>query len=299
MSGAKAAARFSVNGFAVSYEPRHHDDAVRLIARDWLRSAPKEEPVFALIGPRAPHRQPGACKQCRFQPTVRKRDRGDPQCSGIPRFRPPNYALTAIWPAGAWAMPDWPTGWPMRRVCESLVVVDKMVGELVQAQAERGRPAWFLFLSDNGMAWGQKGFPLKRIPTSTRLPFYLAGPGVAAGAVTEALSTNLDIFPTLRAMAGLPSPDHGGRDLLPIASDPGRGGHDEILELMPSDGSGVFADWAAVRTPEWHFIRWGFGLRELYDMRTDPWELDNLVTDRPGVASDLEQRLNALLAASD
>jgi arylsulfatase A-like enzyme len=299
MSGAKQRSIFSVDGVALSYAPKHHDQAVRRVARDWLRSAPTDRPVFAMVAPRAPHRQPGACKQCRFLPTVRKQDRKAPECQGIPPFRPPSYSLTQVGPAGAWKMPSWPNGWPMRRLCESLVVVDRMVGQLVKAQAARGRTAWFVFLSDNGMAWGQKGFPLKRVPGSTRVPFYLAGPGVPASAASQALVTNLDIFPTLRDIAGLSSSGRAGRSLLPIASDPRRDGHDEVLELMPAGGPAAFVDWAAIRTPDWHFIRWFSGLRELYDMRSDPWELDDLMDERPGVAAELEARLDALIAASD
>ena len=40
-----------------------------------------------------------------------------------------------------------------------LLVIDRLAGELEAAQAERGRPAYFVLMSDNGMSWGQQGFP--------------------------------------------------------------------------------------------------------------------------------------------
>ena len=83
-------------------------------------------------------------------------------------------------------------GWHIRGVCESLLVVDRMVGELVAAQA-RARPASaFVFISDNGMSWGRKGKAQKHVPTATQLPFYVAGPSVAIGA-SQGLASTIDI----------------------------------------------------------------------------------------------------------
>jgi choline-sulfatase len=193
-------------------------------------------------------------------------------------------------------MPDFPDGWPLVTICESLLVVDRMVGELVEAQAARQRPGYLVFLSDNGMAWGQKAFPQKHVPAATRLPFYLAGPGIEPGA-TDAFLSNVDIGPTLAALGGTTLPSDGAT-FLPLDESAASSADREILEVMPADPAGFYEGWAAIRTPELRYIRWDSGVRELFDVVADEWELENLVAARPEDAERLDLRLDALLEAS-
>ena len=55
------------------------------------------------------------------------------------------------------------------------------------------------------------------------MPFVIAGPGLPAGATSSALSANIDVAPTVAALAGA-SPPAGfnvdGRSLLPFAAHP-------------------------------------------------------------------------------
>jgi N-acetylglucosamine-6-sulfatase len=115
--------------------------------------------------------------------------------------------------------------------------------------------------------------------------------------VTPALVTNLDIAPTIAELAGVSMAAVEGRSLLPLTTDPGGPGHEAILELMPRNASvsADFLGWEAIRTPEWRFIRWETGLRELFDLVADPWELRDVLQEQPEVASGLEARLDAML----
>ena len=201
-------AYFSVDGEAVDYGDMHFDDALRAqVAPD--REASTDAPIFAFVSPRAPHRHPQKCergqqglqKGCTYMPLVMDQDKGAEACADIPAFKPPNYGTEDNGRPVPWSMPDFPDGWPLDSICESLLVVDRMVGEIVDAQAARGRPAYFVFLSDNGMAWGQKSFPQKHVPPATRLPFYLAGPGIEPGE-TDAFLSNVDLGATLAALGG-------------------------------------------------------------------------------------------------
>jgi choline-sulfatase len=194
-------------------------------------------------------------------------------------------------------MPDWPDGWRMRAVCESLLVVDRMIGEVVEAQAARGRPAVFVFMSDNGMSWGQKGFTFKQTPPSARLPFYVAGTGIAP-ATTEALLSLIDVAPTLADLAGIDLPVADGRSFAPLLAGAPFPGRTELLEVMPRSREDGYPGWDGLRTPGWHFVRWRTGRRELFDLRADPWERANLVAQEPERAARMEERLDALVAAS-
>ena len=53
--------------------------------------------------------------------------------------------------------------------------------------------------------------------TDVRIPFYIAGPGIEAGQTPSVMGINVDIAPTLLALAGLPKPNTmDGHSLLPL-----------------------------------------------------------------------------------
>jgi arylsulfatase A-like enzyme len=167
----------------------------------------------------------------------------------------------------------------------------------VDAQAERGRPALFLFLSDNGMSWGQHGFTLKHTPPSTRAPFYVAGTGIAPGS-SDVLLSKIDIAPTLADVADAALPWAAGRSFLPLLEGDGFGGSAELLEVMPGSHEEGYQGWNAIRTPSHRLVRWDDGQRELYDLAADPWERQDLLAAEPELATQMEARLDALLGGA-
>jgi arylsulfatase A-like enzyme len=172
-----------------------------------------------------------------------------------------------------------------------------MVGELLEVQAQRDRPAYFVFLSDNGMSWGQKGYPLKHVPPATRLPFYVNGPDITSGR-TDTLLTNVDIAPTLAELAGAGSPAPDGVSFVPLLRGQEQAGHDELLEIMTADPRGFYEGWAALRTPEWRYVRWDSGEVELYDVTSDRWDSENLAKRHPQRVREMDMRLDEVIIAS-
>jgi len=314
-----------VNGEREVFRRRFFDDVVRTKSVRWLKDAPLDTPVFEVSAPFAPHRFARDCDgfdlQCIMAPVSMKRDRGASECAGIPDFKPPNYSTEADFKAAPFRVPkQWTDGWPLRTSCESLLVVDRMVKQLVEAQAARGRPAYFVFLSDNGMAWGQHGHPLKHVPWATRLPLYIAGPGIDRGKSSLRVSI-IDLPVTLADMAGATMPFADGVSFLgtlvppdaeavddPDAVDAEDGtldesfaGRTEILELMPAPSAGVaetYEGWAGIRTERWRYIRWDRGLKQLFDLEKDPWGLKNLARKNRALARRLDARLDELIEAS-
>jgi arylsulfatase A-like enzyme len=276
---------------------RDSDDVIRQEAVRSLRRAPTDEPLFALVAPGVPHCDRGG-RECHI-PDVMERDQGARACRAVKPFRPPTYTVRTN-RREVREMPDWPRGWRLTEVCEAMQVVDRTVRQLVAAQAERGRDAYFVFLSDNGMAWGQHGFSLKHTPPSTRSPFLVAGPDVAPGE-TAALSSMIDVAPTLAELAGTDLPWADGVSLAPLLRAPvdaraSMSGRTEHLEVMPA--SSGYVGWSALRTPEWRFVRWDDGRRELYDLVADPWQARNRIRREPEVAAEMEARLDELLSDS-
>jgi N-acetylglucosamine-6-sulfatase len=295
---------FSKDGELIEYPGRAGDDVTREQGVAWLREAATDRPVFALLAPQAPHRDPADCARgddlCRFSPSVMEQDRGAPACASVGTFKPPSYAVTPDRRERPINMPDFHDGWPLQPICESLLVVDRMVGELVDAQAARGRPAVFVFMSDNGMAWGQKGYPLKHVPYAARMPFYVAGAGVPAGVATDGLHSMIDVPVTIAELAEVPLPSADGISfgvVLSGAEDPGR---DELIQVMPPSPSDpdAYPGWEAIMTETWWYIRWRNGSQELYRYRDDPWLLEDQTATSPDVVAELDARLDCLIAAS-
>lgn len=295
---------FWLDGVETAYPGEHEDEVVRRTAVAWLREAPLDAPVFAHLTPGAPHREScrgqgksDVVRHCDYLPRVLPADVGAEACAGIPDFRPPDYAIEPSLKGPPWAMPPWPDGWPLTSICESLLVVDRMVAELVAIQAERGRPAWWVFLSDNGMSWGRRSFPLKHAPTATRLPFYVAGPGLAPGEDATLLS-NIDLAPTLADLGGTGLAIADGTSFRPLLAGEPFAGRDEVLEIMPATEGRAYVGWAGVRTPEWRYIRWDDGRRELYDLAADPDELEDVAGRETEQLAAMDDRLDELIAES-
>jgi arylsulfatase A-like enzyme len=286
------------NGTSVRFKGKERDEVIRQEAVRTIKQAPTDEPLFAWVSLGSPHVCEDGGGQC-YEPEVIARDVGSRACRDVKPSRPPSYT-TRTNRREVRAMPDWPRGWRLGRICDSLQVLDRTVRGLVSAQAQRGRDAVFVLMSDNGMAWGQKGFSLKHTPMATRAPFYVAGPGIAPGE-TDALTSKVDIAPTLAELGGASVPWADGQSFVPLlrgespadGSPPGRSEH---LEVMPA--SSGYLGWEALRTPEHRFIRWEDGHRELYDLVADPWQRRNLAERQPDVATAMEQRLDESLAAS-
>jgi arylsulfatase A-like enzyme len=261
------------------------------VAARWLTEAPVDRPVFAWFASSAAHKRKSS-----WHSRVLPRFKGAPECQGVAPFRPPTYQTwrkPKVFPRN---MPYWPGGWNMTTICESMLQVDELVGMVAEAQAARGRPAHLIFMSDNGMAWGQKGYPGKHVPLATRLPFYWAGPGIASGVSSDALLSNIDIAPTIARIAGVPLPTADGqsfRGVLYGNDDRGRG---KTLTLMPKGK----VQWTSVRTHRWHYIRWKDGRRELYDVTGSHWEPGsaNLARKRPALVRKLDRELARMVSDS-
>lgn len=283
------------DGQPIRQPGRFSDDVIREAAVRQVREAPLDEPHFSWVAMGAPHVCEAVGEQC-YTPEVMPRDQGAQACTTLPPFKPRTYT-TRTNRREVREMPPWPRGWRLREVCESLLVVDRAVGQLVAAQAKRGRPALFVLMSDNGMAWGQKGFSLKHTPPATRAPFYVAGSGVRTGS-SDALLSKVDVAPTLAEAAGTQLPWADGTSFLPLLRDETFEGRQELLEVMPGSRGPGYTGWSALRTPDWRLIRWDDGGRELYDLLADPWEQRNVIAAEPAQAAALEARLDALLASS-
>ena len=179
---------------------------------------------------------------------------------------------------------------------ESLLAVDEAVAAIVDALRRQGElDETYIFLtSDNGYMQGEHDVPSgKLLPyePSTRVPLLLRGPRIPRGRESQALVGNIDLAPTIVAIAaaraGKPL---DGRSLLPFARDPRMRSRRPLLHETAGPGYTPIRDhdageappvrpvlsYRAVRTERWLYVEYSGWPRELYDLRRDPYELRSL-----------------------
>ena len=184
----------------------------------------------------------------------------------------------------------------------SIAFIDEQVGRLCAFLEEQGleEETAIIFTADHGDTMGDHGFPVKgawHFDACIRVPLLITGPGVASGRVEEQVVSNLDLFPTILALAGVASQvPVEGMDLGPLLADTGRLDRPDAA-LTESYSS--YANMApalrawTVATPESRYTRFGDGAGMLFDLAEDPDEQVNLC-GRPEAAA-LEARMKEAL----
>jgi arylsulfatase A-like enzyme len=187
----------------------------------------------------------------------------------------------------------------VRRV-QSVQAVDRMVGRLRSTLQARGlsRNTYFVFSSDNGYHMGEhRLMPGKTtaFDTDIKVPLIVVGPSVPAGTSDTTLAENTDLAPTFEELTATSIPAsvdgrsivsllHGERD----ANAPDAvliEHHGPSLDKddpdRPGPASGNPPSYTAVRTADALYVEYKDGEREFYDLRADPYELDNTIATLP------------------
>ncbi|MEO6181780.1 MAG: arylsulfatase [Verrucomicrobiota bacterium] len=166
------------------------------------------------------------------------------------------------------------------------------------------RDTLVIFMTDNGGTTGVKVFNAgmcgqKATPYEggTRVPSFWRWPaGFKGGRDCKALTAHMDVFPTLAkiAEAGIPRKlPLDGRSLLPLLQNPQASWPDRFLftHVGRWDKGKVeesrFKN-CSVRNSRFHFVNDS----ELYDLKTDPGEKQNVIMDYPKVVKKMRSVYN-------
>ncbi len=178
--------------------------------------------------------------------------------------------------------------------------VDDEVGRIV-AELEKRRLAdntVIIFTSDHGFYLGEYGFAGKWYAhdVSIRIPLIVVDPrlaGTRAGTRRSETALNIDMAPTMLAMAGVAAPQRmQGKDLGPLVAGQSPAWTQEFFyehlfahpRIPPSEG---------VRTTRWKYMRFTESeplYEEIYDLAADPLEEFNLARDEQHTATLAEMR---------
>jgi N-acetylglucosamine-6-sulfatase len=170
---------------------------------------------------------------------------------------------------------------------ESLLALDRSVRSLVQALRARHelKRTVILYTSDNGFLWGEHRLGGKVWPyeESTHVPLIVRTPWTTTPQRNNQPVLNIDLAPTISALAGIsPGLPEDGRSFVPFLHGqqaPWR--HAFLVEFLGKDmlHDGGPPPYAAVQTRRNLFVSYRNGWRELYNLKQDPWELNNLAGD--------------------
>ncbi|HEX6762334.1 MAG TPA: sulfatase [Gaiellaceae bacterium] len=173
------------------------------------------------------------------------------------------------------------------RQLESLYALDRSVKAIVDTLKQRGMldRTVILYTSDNGFLWGEHRLGGKVWPyeDSTHVPLVVRTPWRAGnGTVNTEPVLNIDLASTISELAGVtPGLPQDGMSFVPFLHGrrvPWRKAF--LVEYLGQSllGQGGPPPYQAVHTRRYLYVEYRRGWRELYDLRKDPWELDNVAS---------------------
>ncbi|MCF8380104.1 MAG: sulfatase [Bacteroidales bacterium] len=198
--------------------------------------------------------------------------------------------------------------WPIKEekfmnMLECLLAVDESLGKVLTTLKEEGEleNTVVIFSSDNGYFMGEHTYHDKRIAyeSSMRIPMIIRYPQkIEQGSEIDALCMNIDLAPTILEMAGVEVPEYmQGKSMLDLMEQKDENWRKSILFEYYVDDAYPYAgpDMLAVITDSFklvdNFIEGD--IDELYDLKQDPGEMNNLISDLK--YSEVEKKLREQL----
>ncbi|GAN03652.1 arylsulfatase [Mucor ambiguus] len=321
---------FSVNGETpVYYKDVYQTDIIHAKTRAAFKRVQKQDdPFFLWVAPMAPHGQfeifsNGTITSRSPVPAARHANHfKDVKIPRTPHFNPDKQVKTASYwkdleKLNATLVEEFDEAY--RNRLRSLQAVDELVGTVFEELEKSGKldNTYVVYSADNGYHLGQhRAYPGKctNMEEDINVPMLVRGPGISKGKESHIVSSHHDLAPTFLALARgdehVPSWVDGG--VIPLTKD---------LENHPkpvSKESFAVEFWSKENYAENYFpintgagpntyktVRviaqdynymyavWCTGEHELYNLKEDPYELNNLYDDEAHI--QLTSRLDALL----
>ena len=187
-----------------------------------------------------------------------------------------------------------------RKRAQSVLAVDKMIGELQAAVAAIGQEknTYFIFSSDNGLHMGEHRLrpgKMTAFDIDIHVPLIVTGPGVPAGSTVEEMAGNIDLCPTFAEVATAVAPANvDGHSLVPLllgqeVSEWRKAvlieHHGPLRDRADPDAparlSGNPSTYEAIRMRTAVYVEYATGEKEYHDLTTDPHELHNTFLSLP------------------
>lgn len=269
--------------------PGYNTDVLANYALQFLNQVPSNQPFFLMFTPHAPHLP--------ADPAPKYKN----LYSNLPPNRPPNFNPLRQPEKPTWlGMKPLLTAAEVSRIDElrlnqlrCLKSVDDAVGQILDLLQKQGKldNTFIVFYSDNGYFWGEHRLDSKNrvYEESSRVPFAVRYPPlVSTPRVDDRLVSNIDIAPTIYALAGITPPTNiDGLSLEPFLQNPNGTWRTGLLL------EGWWHHYRALREGKFVYTETEKEISELYDTDADPFEMNNLV-DQPAYAQIVATMSNLL-----
>jgi N-acetylglucosamine-6-sulfatase len=311
--------RINENGHVAHYGNSTEDfftDVLSGQVTDFVRrKASDPSPFFMYIAPTAPHTPATPARRY-------KNSFADAKAPRPPSFNEEDVSDKPPWISNRDPLTDVEISQIdalYRKRLASMLAVDDLVSSLIQELEASGKlgNTFIFFTSDNGWEQGEHRIPKgKNFPyeESVHMPLYVRGPGVPAGSKIDNLVLNTDFAPTFAELAGIQfSAD--GRSLAPLLRGETPAWRSGILlERLPrtnnntegTDEEGTNEEASeeeggneraqeGIRTDSYKYIEYESGDKQLYDLKTDPYEMENIYPSADSsLLANLKMRLDEL-----
>lgn len=164
--------------------------------------------------------------------------------------------------------------------------LDEQIGTLVDQLKTAGlyENTILIYLSDNGYHLGNHGLGNKITmhEESVRVPMFVHSPLLPVkSAKSDALVSSLDVFPTILDFAGADAPAQlMGKSLRPIMAEPTATVRDYVVsECVGPPENRVGTGHRMARTDHFKYMLSSSDEEAFFDLRSDPYELNNLIAD--------------------
>ncbi|PYQ38385.1 MAG: hypothetical protein DMF77_24225, partial [Acidobacteria bacterium] len=181
-----------------------------------------------------------------------------------------------------------------------IAFVDLQLGRLLRGLEEKGALVRTIVLAtaDHGESLGEHGegtHGLFVYDATLRVPWIVAGPGIAAGRVPDTVARGIDVLPTLLDYSGLPIPPAiEGRSLRPALEGREMSDAPSYAETLYPEREFGWAPLHALRTARLKLIE--APRPELYDLAADAKETTNRLGEQGAQAEELRRKLALALS---
>ena len=182
--------------------------------------------------------------------------------------------------------------------------MDREIGRLLATLDHMGirRSSLVVLVSDHGESLGEHGHVghiSQLYETLVHVPLIFSSPGnLPGGTVIDHPVSLVDLFPTILDILGLDQPNGlHGRSLMSIMR--GESMSPESIIAATYQPAAPRDSRALVHSTFKYIMHAGTRRRELYDLKRDPNELQNIVSSDPATARKMETLLTHELAAID
>lgn len=157
-----------------------------------------------------------------------------------------------------------------------MAFTDYQVGRVLDAleNSEYKNNTIIVLWSDHGYHLGEKNRFAKHSlwRRATHVPLIFAGPGIKVSQKSEIPAGLIDIYPTLAGLCKLPpNPKNEGVDLFSILHDPVKAAQKCVITTYGFKNHSVYWD-------DWHYIHYKDGSEELYNLKNDSNEWENIAS---------------------